>query len=145
MVTEYRKKRETDVATYTAEIECTSNDEIEDLLRQSVVDYRRYHLLDPEIIDGPEEERLRRKAQVAWNTLEAAFKDQRPSEALFQNPDVDIDFLHQTVLGWKNEIAWPASFNTQRTVITTANDKDCSNQISQFLSAGLWPFVKVVR
>ncbi|RDL41569.1 uncharacterized protein BP5553_01548 [Venustampulla echinocandica] len=145
VVTEYRKKRETDAAAYTAEIECMNDGEIEDLLRQCVVDYRRYHLLEPGSVDGPVEEQLRRKAQVAWNILETAFGDRPPFQIRFQSRDVDIDDIHRVVLGWKNEIVWPANFNTQRIVITTANGDDCVLQINRYSGGRIWPFIKVVR
>jgi hypothetical protein len=148
-VTEYRRKRDSDNAAYTVEIECMGNPEMEDLLRQSVVDYRRYHLLDQndsEIPNSTEVEQLRLKANVAWDTITAAFeRHDGCSEVLFQNAGISTDEITQTVLEWKSQIIWPEGFDTRAAVLRAGNVPDCVGRIEESLLAWMWPFVKVVR
>jgi hypothetical protein len=147
-VTEYRKKRESDNAAYTVEIECMGDREMEDLLQQSVVDYRRYHLLDQNDNEGPdssEVEQLRVKAKLAWDHLTAAFEGRDGcTEVLFQNAGVSTDEITRMVLGWKEQIVWPAGFNTRAAILTADNVPDCVARIEEFLKAWMWPFIKVV-
>ncbi|RFU26950.1 hypothetical protein B7463_g9389, partial [Scytalidium lignicola] len=148
VATEYRKKRESDSALYTIEIECMNSDEIEDLLRQSVIDYRRYHVQEreSETTDHTQEEQLQIKAKVAWDTLKAAFEDRDGcTEILFQNPNVSTDELQDQVLRWKEDIVWPAGFNAQMTVLEAEEAENCVNQIDQFLRQRIWPFIKLVQ
>jgi len=148
-VTEYRRKRDSDNAAYTVEIECMGNREIQDLLLQSIVDYRRYHLLDRNHSEGPDSEeigQLQEKAKVAWDILVAAFEDRDGcTEVLFQNAGISTDEVTRMVLGWKDQIIWPAGFNTRAAVLTADNVPDCVTRIEDFLGAWMWPFIKVVR
>jgi len=123
--------------------------EIEDLLRQSVIDYRRYHLVDQNDIERPdsvEEEHLQVKAKLSWDTLIAVFADRDGcTEVLFKNAAIPTDEITRLVLGWKDEIAWPAGFDTSATLRTADNVSDCVARIEEFLEERLWPFIKVVR
>lgn len=148
-MTEYRRKRDSDNAAYTVEIECMRNPEMEDLLRQSVIDYRRYHLLaqdDGERPSSTEVEQLRLKANVAWDTITAAFGGRDGcSEVLFQNAGISTDDITRMVLEWKAQIIWPEGFDTRAAVLTAGNVPDCVDRIDESLVAWMWPFVKVVR
>jgi len=128
-VTEYRRKRDSDNDSYSVEIERVGNQEMEDLLRQSVVDYRRYHLLDRngnERLSDGEEEQLRLKAKQAWDTLIAAFEGRDGcTEVLFQNARMSTDELTRMVLEWKDQIIWPRGFDTRTTILTADNVDDC--------------------
>ncbi|KAH8590098.1 hypothetical protein B0O99DRAFT_635601 [Bisporella sp. PMI_857] len=149
IVTEYRKKRESDTAAYTVEIERIGNPEMEGLLQQSVLDYRRYHLLDRDDPEGPDKteiEQLRVKAELAWNTLIAAFVDRDGcTEVLFQNTGISTDEITQMVLGWKNQIIWPAGLDSSAAILTADSAPDCADQIEKLLKKLMWPFIKVVR
>ena len=125
------------------------NPEMEDLLRQSVVDYRRYHLLDrndSEGLSGSEVEQLRVKAKQAWDTLVAAFGGRDEcTEVLFQNARMSTDELTRMVLEWKDQIIWPGGFDTRTTVRTADNVDDCVDLLAESLLIWMWPFIKVVR
>jgi hypothetical protein len=147
-VTEYRKKRESDNAAYTVEIERMGEREIDDLLRQSVVNYRRYHLRDQNNSEGSEPgevEHMRNQAKVAWDTLIAAFENQACTEVLFQNPGISTEEIIRMVLGWKDQIRWPAGFNAGVAVLPADIAGDCVNQLDRFWSPWMWPFIKVIR
>jgi hypothetical protein len=125
------------------------NQEVEALLLQSIVDYRRYHLLDlngSEAPDSAEVEQLQVKAKQAWDTLIAAFEDcDGCTEVFFQNAGISTDEITRTVLEWKDQIIWPAGFNTRAAVLTADNVPDCVDRIDEFLKPWMWPFIKVVR
>lgn len=122
--------------------------EIDDLLRQSVLNYRRYHLRDQnddEGAEGGEIEQQRKQASVAWETLTAAFENRGCTEALFRNAEVSTEEIISIVLGWKDDIRWPASFNTHVAILTAGTVGDCTIQIDNFWRQWMWPFIKVVR
>jgi hypothetical protein len=148
-VTEYRRKRDSDNAPYTVEIERVGNPEMEDLLRQSVVDYRRYHLLDQndsEELGGGEVEQLRVKAKQGWDTLFAAFEGRDGcTEVLFKNAHMSTEELTRMVFEWKDQIIWPEGFDTRTTILTADNVDDCTGQLAESLLKWMWPFIKVVR
>jgi hypothetical protein len=146
-VTEYRRKRGSDNAPYTVEIERVGNPEMEDLLRQSVVDYRRYHLLDgSDGLSGGEVEQLRMKAKQAWDTLIAAFEGHDGcTEVLFQNARMSTEELTRLVLEWKDQIIWPEGFDARTTILTADNVDDCGTRLAESLLKWMWPFIKVVR
>lgn len=63
----------------------------------------------------------------------------------FRNPGTEIDHIQQLVLGWKDELVWPAGFNTDRTVLRADAAADCVARIDEVLALWMWPFVKVMR
>jgi len=125
------------------------NPEIDDLLRQSVLDYRRYHLRDQNDDEGAESgevEQQRKQAGVAWDTLTAAFENRGCTEALFQNALISTEEIIRRVFDWRDDITWPAGFNTTNVAILTAGIVgDCTIQIENFWRQWMWPFIKVVR
>ncbi|KAF4625419.1 hypothetical protein G7Y89_g12745 [Cudoniella acicularis] len=149
VVTEYRKKRDTDNVDYTVEIERLGNREMDDLLRQSVLDYRRYHLRDQsdaEESESAEVEQLRLKAKLAWDTLTAVFSDRDEcTEVRFQNAGIPTEEITRMVLGWKDRIIWPAAFNASTAVLTVDNAPDCADRIEEIMGEWMWPFIKVAR
>lgn len=121
--------------------------EIEDLLQQSVVDYRQYHLRDPDHpLPSSEEEILQKKAKVAWDTLRAAFGNTPGcTEVRFQDQAISLEYIQREVRAWKDGIHWPVGFNSPGVLIHSAVPEDCVRRIDTFLSGRIWPFVKVVR
>jgi hypothetical protein len=120
--------------------------DIDDLLRQYVVDYRRYHLRSSDTLDSLEESRLREQANVAWHTLKALFEDNPDcTEVVLGNPNVDTDEIQRQVFRWKEETVWPARFHNEVTILRAAEVSDCASQIEAFMSPRMWPFIKVVR
>ncbi|CAG8958124.1 hypothetical protein HYFRA_00000470 [Hymenoscyphus fraxineus] len=147
-VTEYRNKRESDTSNFTFEVECMGNLEMEDLLRQSVLDYVRYHLLETtdERPDSSEMDRLKKKADTAWGILSGAFENlEECQESFFQDRDRNTDDLIRTVLDWRGERQWPRGFNENTVVHTADNEEDCTRWRDEFLVSWIWPFIKVIR
>lgn len=148
-MTEYRRKRDSDNAPFTVEIERSGTSEMEDLLRQSVVDYRRYHLLDQNDNEAPsagEVEELRVKARQAWETLFAAFdRHDECSEVVFRTENRSTEELTRMVLEWKDQIVWPRGFVAHTTVLNADNVESCSNLLEESWLKWMWPFIKVVR
>ncbi|KAH8653995.1 hypothetical protein BGZ60DRAFT_159006 [Tricladium varicosporioides] len=150
VVTEYRQKRPCDTAPFTIEVQCMEDQEIQDLLQQCIVDYRRYHLLDRSGIEAPERseiERLGAKAKLAWDTILAAFGDYNECcEERFQDPHNETDAIILMVLGWKDQIPWSQNgLHNRITSLTATEEKQCSIQIEECLKSLKWPFIKVVR
>lgn len=148
-VTEYRSKRETDTANYTFEVECMGKPEMEDLLRQSVLDYRRYHLLDQTNDERPastEIARLKKKANMAWGILSGAFEDlPECRQPFFQSRDRTTDDLVRTVLEWRERRRWPRGFDANTIVHNADTEDDCVRWRDGFLVNWIWPFIKVIR
>ena len=122
--------------------------QIDDLLRQSVLNYRRYHLRDQNDDEGAESgevEQLRKQAEVAWDTLTAAFEDHGCTEVFFRSPGNSTEEIIRMVLNWKDQIRWPAGFNAHVAILTAGNVKNCTDQIERFWGRWMWPFIKVVR
>jgi len=142
-------KRDHDNATYTLEIERMGNQDMSELLRQSVIDYRQYHLRDLEDnrgSEGGEVETLRQKADEAWDTLKAVFHDQNDlTQQLFQDADLSTDDLIEIVFDWKNQIPWPAEFDTGVAVRTAEDEDACASALRDLLAEWMWPFIKVTR
>ncbi|CAG8972215.1 hypothetical protein HYALB_00010994 [Hymenoscyphus albidus] len=129
-------------------VECMGNLEMEDLLRQSVLDYVRYHLLDTadERPDSSEMERLKKKADTAWGILSGAFENlEECRESFFQDRERNTDDLIRTVLDWRGERQWPRGFNENTVVHTSDNEEDCTRWRDEFLVSWIWPFIKVIR
>lgn len=144
-------KRETDDTSYTVEIECMNDSEIKDLLQQSILDYRKYHirnLSEDRALPNGELEHLRTKAELAWHTLAGVFPHHPGcTEAEFRKRDVETNILCQTVLGWQSVIMWPARLNTSTRTMTLKADsiKTCVDRMEESMAVLKWPFVKVVR
>jgi hypothetical protein len=151
IVTEYRLKRPTDDAAFMVEVERLGTQETEDLLRQSVQDYRRYHLLSPnneEGLSAADIESMRVKAGLGWNTLGAAFSD-RPecTEGWLRDPNTLNEDIIQSVFRWRDQITWPAGFGADLTTSFTFDNVDrCRARLEGIARDGrIWLFVKVIR
>jgi hypothetical protein len=148
-VTEYRKKRDNDHAVYTIEIERMRDREMDDLLRQSVVDYRRFHLRDHN--DDPQSETadiesLRQKAKEAWDTISAAFGDQQEcTERFLKDAGLLTDEITRRVFEWKDQIRWSRDFSTGVAIRTAESEDDCEEELQRLLEAWMWPFIKATR
>ncbi|KAG9235237.1 hypothetical protein BJ875DRAFT_459547 [Amylocarpus encephaloides] len=147
VVTEYRQKRDGDSATYTIEIESMKDELIQDILRQSVIDYRRYHLLDrdaSEMPDHVELEKLEKNAKFAWDTIIGAFGDRNDcSNLYFGNPRITTDEAIGTLMSWKDDIIWPQ--NNRITTHLVDDASQCTSLIDDSLKALKWPLIEVVR
>ena len=93
--------------------------EIGGMLRQCVVDYRQYHLRDPDYpLSNSEEELLQKKAEVAWDTLKTAFGNTPGcTEGRLRDRAISIDYIQREVRTWKDGIQWPEGFNTPGVLI----------------------------
>lgn len=148
---EYRNKRDGDTAPYTVEIECMNEIEVEDLLQQCVLNYRRYHTQHLEEDQAQhhdavaERSELKVKAEIAWDTLLSVFTDQHLSEAYFKNPNLPNEDLIAMVLGWNEEKTWPPEFRNGTANFTNEEAGNFTERIGKYMPSWMWPFNKVVR
>lgn len=128
------------------EIDCMEEEDIAALLRQLLVDYRRYHLRQQGQYDATEEEDMHKRARLAWDTLRAAFGTRAEcTEAFLGDRNNTSDEVQRHVLAWKAELIWPENFNVSGTVIRARTTDDCIRQAEQFFEGHFWPFIKVIR
>jgi hypothetical protein len=122
---------------------------MDDLLRQCVVDYRQYHLRDPNLDQAHESgeiERLRLKARQGWGTLTGAFGNRHDcTEELFRSADFSTEEVIRWVFEWRDQIIWPAEFDACRAVCTAESDGGYEAELTRLLKAWMWPFIKVAR
>jgi hypothetical protein len=146
MVTEYRHRRDSDQSNYTLEVDRLDDHEIEELLRQVVVDYRQFHLREADTFDEVAEAELEKKARLAWDTLNTAFGGRVECTELFlRDTQTDVDIVQQEVLRWKNELRWPPGFNAHGATIDCATAASCQARVEEYLAGSLWPFIKVIQ
>lgn len=123
--------------------------EMEDLLRQSVLDYRRFHLMDLVDDERPgssEIARLKERANTAWGILSGAFEDlPECQQSFFRSRERTTDSLVTTVLAWRERRLWPRGFDENTIVHTADNEEDCVRWRDAFLVNWIWPFIKVIR
>lgn len=123
-----------------------SDHEIEELIRQSVVDYRRYHLRVEGTVESDEEGELEKKSRIAWDTLRAAFGSRAEcTEPFLADAQDDVGHIQQEVIRWKNELRWPPGLAVHGAVISSTTAEACKARIKEYLVGSLWPFIKVMR
>lgn len=148
-VTEFRARRPSDSSPYTVEIERMGTNDIENLLQESLIDYRRYHLLDKNRsdIDNAEIEVLRNKANVAWGLLGAAFVDVEDctEEFLRREGEQRTEILRELIRGWTERIAWPANLRNGRAAVYRFENDDEWAKCQDAFNKNIWLFVKVIR
>lgn len=151
MVTEFHYQEDTNSKI---EVEYFSLDEMRAQFTELLQSYRQYHLNRQETPQDQQEEEARaERAQVAEETLKAAFQAQLQQDAqtlLTQTESVLIDKLVAWTAGtvFANEKSDSRAFHVE----TFALVEECSlrlmrlasNQISSNESA-LWPFIRKIR
>jgi hypothetical protein len=149
VVTEYRHRKQEQKARYTVEIDCMTDDEIDDLLRELIWSYRQFYLcdLDERGVTLDEQKRLEEQSKLAWDTLQGAFgsNENLTEEYLQDQSDGAEKRIETQLICWREELQWPFD-STERKWLGTAETVDEYNEKTRdFLSGNLWPFIKVIR
>jgi len=91
-----------------------TDDEIEDLLKQLVTDYRDFHTRAEDRYPDAELPAMEIKARIAWDTLQATFSAHNEcTEAFLRDRAIPLDVVQNCVLKWKNGLVWPQAFNNE--------------------------------
>jgi hypothetical protein len=151
VVTEYMQKTSSHTAPITVEVERLSQSGIEELVRELVWNYRQMLLPAVESNEVTPEEyaRLQRESDLAWSTLEAAFKHRREFRPEFlkdQSADAGDKIVDQ-LIHWTHDLEWPHGDSGENFVwkSTAQTAEECCEKTSQFMQDRLWPFTKIIR
>ncbi|KAL9618671.1 MAG: hypothetical protein Q9160_006638 [Pyrenula sp. 1 TL-2023] len=152
VVTEYRQKTEAQVAPIHIEVTHLSGPEIKKLISELVWSYCKLYLpgVGAKDMDQDEFQRYERESNVAWSTMEAAFKHRREFSQQFLREDLTeegIQRITQKLIEWTEDIEWPGSEGNQDELWTSDADttEECSQKTSAFQRDKYWPFTKVIR
>ncbi|KFY44996.1 hypothetical protein V494_01204 [Pseudogymnoascus sp. VKM F-4513 (FW-928)] len=150
VVTEYRQKTTEQVAPITIEVEYLSMDEIEDLIKELVWNYRQMYLPSTEgdSISENEYATMQRKSEQAWSSLEAGFSHQ-PSfnKAMLINDmsEAGLSVTNSQLLQWACDLDWPDSGENGKWTSTADTADECCEKTSVFMQDRFWPFTKIIR
>lgn len=135
------------------EVEHLSRNEVQELIKELVWNYRKLYLpgVEREEISAAEYTKYERESTLAWATLEAAFKHRRDFKPEFLQDQAEgaskriVDQLIQ----WTEDLEWPngddesdASGLWKSTAQTAA---ECCTKTAAFMKDRLWPFTKIIR
>jgi Dynamin family len=152
VVTEFRQSKPDQTAEILIEIERLSDDQITEMLKQAVADYRMFWVVHNPSTDGDQEAEsdehpeMQKDADSALSLLEAAFGDRAEfSEDFLREPspfaeDSIVDQLRQ----WVQESIWPAQAGLIKTK-TAHSAAECSEITSEVMEGNLWPFISIIR
>jgi hypothetical protein len=151
VVTEYMQMTTQHTAPITVEVERLSQSGIEELVRELVWNYRQMLLPDVESNEvTPEEyERFQRESDLAWSTLDAAFKHRREFKPEFlKDKSAEAgDRIADQLIHWTHDLEWPHGDSGENCVwkSTAQTAEECCEKTSQFMEDRLWPFTKIIR
>lgn len=142
MVTEYRLCKREHVAKYTFEVDCMTDDEIDDQLRELVWSCRQHssheHATEDDI------NKLNEQAKVARDTLQAAFGSRENFNELITNiPRGAEEEIPKQLRSWIDE-SWPSEKRNDGWSGTAETVNEYHKKTKKFLD-NHWPFVKVIR
>jgi hypothetical protein len=149
VVTEYRNRKREHTAKYTIEVDCMTEEEIDEQLRELLWSYRQFYLcdLDDKGVSADEQKHLQEQSKLAWDTLYAAFGSKGIlTEKYLQDPsDGAEERIKAQLKTWTKELQWPVEIEKGGWLGTADSAEDCNIQTQRFLGGNLWPFVKVIR
>lgn len=148
VITEYRLKASHHTAPFTIEVEYLEDEEIEEVVRELLWDYRQLYLPGAEQeLNAEEYKKCCEQSELAWSTLEAAFGDQRgfKKELLRDNSDEAKKRALDSFSQWIQELHWPEGGRNGIWQSTAQDAEECCEKTGQFMENRLWPFTKVVR
>lgn len=154
IVTEYRNRKREHVAKYTIEIDCMTDDEIDEQLRELLWSYRQFYLrdlLEDKMVTGDELKLRGKQSKLAWDTLHAAFgnllgsTEKLAKDYLQDSSDGAEERIQAQLKLWTKQLPWPAEVKQGGWLGTADNIKECNEKTKTFLKGNLWPFVKVIR
>jgi hypothetical protein len=149
VVTEYRHSQNHHKSKYTVEIDCMTDDEINDQLQELLRSYRRFHLcdLDKTHTTADEANQLRSQSQLAWDTLQAAFGSHREltKEYLIDNSPGAEQRIQGQLRALILSLDWPEGAREGTWSGAADSVLECTRKTTEFLSRNIWPFIKIIR
>jgi hypothetical protein len=151
VVTEYRQKSPEHTAPITVEVEHLSASEIDELIKELVWNYRKLYLPDveDENVSAEEYQQYQRESELAWYTLEAAFKHRREfkQDLLRDMSDGAADKITGQLISWTEDLEWPEGNGSANGVwkSTAQTAEECCEKTTAFMQDRLWPFTKLIR
>ena len=124
---------------------------INELVKELLWNYRKLYLPSVESgeVGAEEYQRYQRESDIAWSTLEAAFKHRpefRP-ELLRDMSEGATDRITEKLIRWTEDIEWPGGDEYVNGIwISTAQTaEECCEKTAGFMRDRLWPFTKIIR
>ena len=151
VVTEYRQKSAEHSAPITVEVEHLSSSEIDELIKELVWNYRKLYLpgVEDDTVSAEEYQQYQRESDLAWNTLEAAFKHRREfkQDLLRDMSDGAVDRIVGQLISWTEDLEWPEGNGNANGVwkSTAQTAEECCEKTTAFMGDRLWPFTKIIR
>ena len=151
VVTEYRQKSLTHTAPITLEVEHLSQTEIAELIKELVWNYRKLYLpgVESDQTTAASYQQYQRESELAWSTLEAAFKHKLEfnQEFLRDISQGAMDRIINQLIRWVGDLEWPRSEQNRNGVCTSTAQtaEECSEKAAVFMKDRLWPFTKIMR
>ncbi|OBT81787.1 hypothetical protein VE02_09856 [Pseudogymnoascus sp. 03VT05] len=150
VVTEYRQKTTDHLAPITIEVEYLSIDEIEDLIKELVWNYRQMYLPHSEgdSISENEYPTMQRESEQAWSSLEAGFSHQpsfNKAMLIHDMSEAGLSIANSQLVQWAYELNWPDSGENGKWTSTAETADECCEKTSVFMEDRFWPFTKIIR
>jgi hypothetical protein len=149
VVTEYRLRKQGQSAKYTIEIDRMTDAEIKEHLGELLWSYRNFHIwdLDEKGMTAKEQKHLEKKAKLAWDTLQSAFGSRRglTEACLKDSSDGAEERIQQQLKLWTDSLQWPGDSHHSGWLGSAETVQEYNRKTQQFLTGGLWPFIKVIR
>jgi hypothetical protein len=149
VVTEYHNRKREHTAKYTVEIDCMTDDEIDELLRELLWNYRQYYVCDlnAQDVTADEKKEFEEQSKLAYGTLQAVFGSNKilTKEYLQDSSDGAEGRIKAQLKTWTKRLKWPVDKQKGKWLGTTDNVEKLNEKPREFSSGNLWPFVKVIR
>ena len=132
-------------------MEHLSGSEIDDLITELVWNYSKPSLpsLQNAEISEKDYQRFERESEVAWSSLEAAFKDRREfnRNLLKYTSEKGIQEVTQKLIEWTKDLQWPTGDGDDHGLwkSTASTAEECCAKTDRFMHDRFWPFTKIIR
>ena len=147
-MTEYRYNANSSKAPFQIEVDYLTGDEIEAMISELLLSYRRIMLPDARDNEGEEDDReqLRNESEIAWHSLGTAFGHHAELRNLCDKVGVDAyqQILDQ-LLDWAAELDWPdgcVDGKWKEEFISAGAVAEAMDSLSE---GTRWPFVENAR
>lgn len=149
VVTEYRQRAVDQNDPIMIEVDYLSPNEIENLIKELVWNYRQPYIPETERDEtsAAEYARRQRESDEAWSALEAAFRHQGQfkKELLSDMSDGALERVTDQLILWAKDIEWPNGGGSGKWTSTAQNADECYEKTSTFMRDRFWPFTKIIR
>jgi hypothetical protein len=151
-VTEYHQRYDWRRSPISIEVDLYAGAALKELVKGLAGDYRQLYL--PDQTSAQDYADRRKRSDVAWSTLKAAFQHHQgfSAEFLQDNSDGATDRINQQLIDWAQDIEWPTvdftdySYNGSRRLFAWPSTTEyCCSMTRAFMEDSLWPFTKCIR